>query len=56
MTERATQIAQFLGLVAAATFVGSRFVPAPYRQTVGVTLTVCYLIGLAAFIVYVVFR
>ncbi len=36
-----------------AVFVGIRFIPPQYRQRVGIALTACYVIGLAAFIVYV---
>jgi hypothetical protein len=40
-------------LIATATFVGVRFLPARYRQRVGITLTVCYVIGLVGFAVWV---
>jgi hypothetical protein len=41
--------AQVMLLIATATFVGVRFLPAQYRQRVGITLTVCYVIGIVAF-------
>jgi hypothetical protein len=39
--------------IAVAVFIGVRFIPARYRQWVGIALTVCYVIGVAAFMVYV---
>jgi hypothetical protein len=42
--------------IATAVFIGVRFVPPRHRQTVGIALTVCYLIGVAAFMVYVLMR
>jgi hypothetical protein len=42
--------------LALAVFIGGRFLPPRYRQLVGVAVTVCYLVGLAAFVVYVVLR
>jgi uncharacterized membrane protein (UPF0136 family) len=51
-----TQAAQILVGVALAVFAGLRFVPSRYRQRVGVALTVCYLLGIAGFVVYTLAR
>jgi len=56
LSPRVIQVAQIMVGVASAVFIGRRFLPPRYRHTVGVTLTVCYLLGIAAFIVYVVVR
>jgi hypothetical protein len=45
--------AQVMLLIATATFVGVRFLPARYRQRVGITLTVCYVTGLVGFAAWV---
>jgi hypothetical protein len=50
------RIAQLMVGIATAVFIGGRFLPPRYRQPVGVMLTVCYLIGIAAFMAYVVLR
>jgi len=42
--------------IALAVFIGIRFVPAEYRQRAGIALTACYVIGVAAFMVYVFAR
>ncbi len=51
-----TLVAQFLILVATAVFIGGRFLPQRYRQRVGIAATVCYLAGIAAFLVYLLMR
>ena len=56
LSPREIQVAQLIVGIATMVFIGGRFLPPRYRQTVGVTLTVCYLLGIAAFVVYVVFR
>jgi hypothetical protein len=53
---RAYQLAQLMILVTVAVFIGGRFLPLRYRQRVGVTLTVCYLAGIAAFAIYLLLR
>lgn len=53
LSPRAIQIAQVMFGITLAVFVGIRFIPPQYRQRVGIALTACYVIGLAAFIVYV---
>lgn len=53
---RAFQLAQLLILVTVAVFIGGRFLPPRYRQRVGVALTVCYLAGIAAFVIYLLLR
>jgi hypothetical protein len=45
---RAFQLAQLLILATVAVFVGSRYLPARYRQKVGVALTVCYVAAAVA--------
>jgi hypothetical protein len=52
----AFEVARLLTLVTVAVFVGSRFLPSRYRQRVGVALTICYLAGIAAFLVYLLLR
>jgi len=47
------QSAQILVGVTTVIFVSSRFIPARYRHKVGVAMTACYLIGVAAFMIYV---
>ena len=42
--------------VAAAIFVGLRFLPPRYRQRVGIVLTAGYLIGFVAFMIYAMMR
>jgi len=39
-------------LSAAAVFIGARFLPPRHRRPVGVALTVVYLAGVAAFMIY----
>jgi hypothetical protein len=56
LSQRETDIVQILLLIAAAVFIGGRFLPARYRQPVGVALTVCYLLGVAVFMAYVLLR
>jgi hypothetical protein len=56
MSPREIQVARFMVLLPVAVFVGARFLPLRYRRSAGAWLTVCYLAGLAAFIVYVLFR
>jgi hypothetical protein len=53
---RAFQLAQLLILMTLAVFIGGRFLPLRYRQRVGVALTVCYLAGIAAFVIYLSLR
>ena len=56
LSTREIQVAQIMVGLATAVFIGGRFLPRRYRQPVGVTLTVCYLLGIAGFVAYVVFR
>jgi hypothetical protein len=56
LSPREIQIAQMLIGVATAVFIGVRFVPPRHRQTVGIALTICYVIGVAAFMVYLLTR
>lgn len=56
LSAREFRVAQLLVLIATAVFIGLRFLPPRYRRPVGVTLTVCYLIGVAGFMIYVVTR
>ena len=48
--------AQILVGITTAVFIGLRFLPERYRHGVGVGMTVCYLAGIAAFIIYVLIR
>ncbi len=50
------RIAQVMGALATAIFIGNFFLPPRYRHRVGLTLTVCYLLGIAVFVVCVVFN
>jgi hypothetical protein len=50
------QLVRLLILAAAAVFIGSRFLPQRYRQRVGVMTTICYLAGIAAFVIYLLVR
>jgi hypothetical protein len=56
LTGQDARIAQILIGVTIAVFIGVRFIPPRYRQTVGLTLTVCYLAGVAVFMAYVLLR
>jgi hypothetical protein len=56
LSPRQIQIAQIMFGIALAVFIGIRFVPAEYRQRAGIALTACYVIGVAAFMVYVFAR
>ena len=56
LSPREIQAAQLLIGVTLAVFIGVRFVPPRYRQTVGFVLTICYVIGVAAFMVYALTR
>jgi len=56
LTGREIQTVQLMAGMGAAVFIGGRFLPPQYRRPVGVTLTVCYLIGFAAFTIYVLVR
>jgi hypothetical protein len=56
VSPRAFQLAQLLILVTLAVFIGGRFLPPRYRQRVGVALTVCYLVGVAGFAIYLLLR
>jgi hypothetical protein len=56
LSPREIQVVQIMVGIATAVFIGGRFLPPRYRQTVGATLTVCYLIGIAAFVVYAMLR
>jgi hypothetical protein len=49
------QIARIMVGIAAAVFIGGYFLPPRYRQRVGLTLTACYLLGIAVFILCIVF-
>jgi hypothetical protein len=42
--------------VATAVFVGLRFVPPLHRRRVGASLIVCYLAGVALFMLYLLIR
>jgi hypothetical protein len=53
-SEAVVRTAQVMLLIATATFVGVRFLPVRYRQRVGITLTVCYVLGIVAFSVWLV--
>ena len=48
------QIAQVMAGLATAIYIGGFFLPPRYRQRVGLTLTVCYLVGIAVFVICVV--
>jgi hypothetical protein len=50
------QLVRLLILVAAAVFIGSRFLPPRYRQRVGIVTTICYLAGVAGFVIYLLMR
>jgi hypothetical protein len=50
------QLVRLLILAAAAVFIGSRFLPQRYRHRVGVMTTICYLAGIAAFVIYLLVR
>ena len=52
-SEEVARAAQVMLLIATATFVGARFLPAQYRHRVGITLTICYVIGSVGFAVWV---
>jgi hypothetical protein len=52
VSPRASQLAQLLILGAVAMLIGGRFLPPRYRQRAGVAVTLCYLAGIAAFLVY----
>jgi hypothetical protein len=52
----AFRLAQLLVLLATAMLIGSRFLPADLRQPVGFVTTICYLAGVAAFVVYFLLR
>ena len=56
LSPREIQAGQILLGLATAVFIGLRFVPPRYRQRIGIALTVCYLLGVAAFMVYLVMR
>ena len=56
VSPHAFQLAQLLILVTVTVFIGGRFLPPRYRQRVGVALTVCYLAGVAAFLVDLLLR
>ncbi len=56
LSPKEIQVAQLVVGVATAIFIGLRFLPPRHRQRVGVVLTVCYLIGFAAFMLYVFMR
>ena len=50
------ELAQLLILVTVAVFVVLRFLQPRHRQPVGVALTICYLAGVAAFVLYLLVR
>ena len=56
MTPRDIQIAQLLMGVTVAVYIGLRFLPAGYRQAVGIALTIGYVAGIGVFMVYVLMR
>jgi hypothetical protein len=56
LSPREIQVAQMVVGVAAAIFVGLRFLPPRYRQRVGIVLTAGYLIGFVAFMIYAMMR
>ena len=45
----------FLGLTMAA-FIGGRLLPPRFRQIAGLPLAACYLAGVAAFVLYALYR
>jgi hypothetical protein len=51
-----TRALQLLMTVAVAVFIGMRFLPARYQQSIGWTLTIVYLLSTAAFVLYVLLR
>lgn len=55
MSPGEAQSAQLLMAVTLAVFVGVRFVPSSFRYSVGLMLTVCYGLGVAGFMVYLLF-
>jgi hypothetical protein len=56
LSPREVQAVQLLIMVTIGAFIGLRFVPSRFRQIVGLTLTIFYLAGIAAFVVYSLFR
>jgi hypothetical protein len=52
LSPREIQAARIMVGIATAVFIGGRFLPTRYRQPVGIALTVCYLIGITAFLLY----
>jgi hypothetical protein len=56
LSPREIQAAQLLVGITIAVFIGGRFIPPRYRQTAGAALTVCYLLGFAAFVIYALLR
>jgi hypothetical protein len=56
VSPRDIQIGQVMIGAATAVFIGLRFVPPPYRRRVGVSLIVCYLAGVALFMLYLLTR
>lgn len=56
LSPRDIQTAQILVGIATAVFIGGRFLPPRLRQPVGIALTACYLVGVAAFMAYVLMR
>jgi hypothetical protein len=56
LSPREIQVAQTMVGVTLIVFLGVRFIPIRYRQQVGWTLTVCYLLGVATYMAYVVLR
>jgi riboflavin transporter FmnP len=56
LSPEAMQVGQVMAGIALAVFLGIRFLPARHRRTVGITLTVAYVLGIAAFLAYVALR
>jgi hypothetical protein len=56
LSPREIQAGQILLGVATAIFIGLRFIPQRYRHRTGIALTACYLLGVAAFMVYLLMR
>lgn len=56
MSPRVIQAVQLLAGVSMAVFIGARFMPPRYRQPAGLAVTVCYVVGIIAFVAYAIFR
>lgn len=56
MSPRVIQAVQLLAGVSMAVFIGARFMPPRYRHPAGRIVTVCYVVGIVAFVAYAIFR